>query len=573
MTDDRLFGAGARLARWLTGAGPAEAPAIEPASPRAVNDLPASPARSGWWHGERFPGGIGPALVLAPDYWTLRALSAQLFTTSLYARGLIRRLVTNEINTGLELEAKPEARLLGYEVDGLADWSETVENRFSLWAQEPLLCDFQERLTFGAIQALARLEALVAGDVLVTLRQDQRTGLQRIQLVNGASVQTPLQNPQRGNEISHGVELDPQGCQAAYWIRQKDGTSKRLPAWGEKSGRRLAWLVYGTDKRLDAVRGEPLLSLVLQAIRELDRYRDATVRKAVVASMLALVVEREQAVASVKPITGGAVRRGTDLALDSTNAIRSHAVAELLPGVVIEDLQQGEKIKTLNEHSTDPNFALFEEALVNTIAWANNIPPETLKLGYGKAYSASQAAVNEFKLYLNVVRTDFGNQFCRPIYTEWLLSEALSRKIDAPRLLEAWRDPKLYDVYSAWLTCDWSGQIKLAVDFSKLVRGYADACREGFITRERATRELTGLKHSKVATQLVRENEAMAEANEPLVRLENSGKEPPDPGSPQPDEEDQGDNEEGGDSGNDQSASVVPLRPLRGGSGAVSAEL
>jgi hypothetical protein len=52
--------------------------------------------------------------------------------------------------------------------------------------------------------------------VLVVLRQDQRTGLPKIQLISGQSVET-LQTPRQGNEIRHGVELDAQGRQVAYF--------------------------------------------------------------------------------------------------------------------------------------------------------------------------------------------------------------------------------------------------------------------------------------------------------------------------------------------------------------------
>ena len=235
-------------------------------APTALGQL--SPWRYSFDDGSKFAGGYGFTQLLLTDYWTLRARSSELFETNLYARGVVRRLITNEINVGLHLEATPEEAILGLEEDALAEWSETVENRFQLWCDRAPLCDQAELQTFGALQAQARLEALVAGDVLVTMRQDARTGLPRIQLVNGSKVQAPFGiELSGGNTIKHGVELDPTGRQVAYWVLQDDRTSKRLPAYGEKSGRRLAWLLYGTDKRLDDVRGKPLLALVLQSLK------------------------------------------------------------------------------------------------------------------------------------------------------------------------------------------------------------------------------------------------------------------------------------------------------------------
>src|SRR5690606_27010734 len=123
----------------------------------------------------KWTNSFGPTQILWTDYWTLRARSAQLFKQNLYARGLIRRLVNNEINTGLHLEATPEEKLLGYGDDALADWTEDVENRFALWGKESTLCDHFELITFGALQETVRREALIDGDILVVLQQDQRT--------------------------------------------------------------------------------------------------------------------------------------------------------------------------------------------------------------------------------------------------------------------------------------------------------------------------------------------------------------------------------------------------------------
>lgn len=491
--------------RWLLallGRRPAALPSVD------VSAL--APVRHAYFDGEKFPGGFGPTQLLTADYWTLRARSAELFEANLYARGIIRRFVTNVINTGLHLEAIPEELILGLERNALADWSEEIETRFSLWEKSPWLCDFKGESSFGAIQAAAYAEALIAGDVLVVLRQDRKTGLPRVQLINGASVQTPLRRAQRGNRIVHGVELDASDRHVAYWLMQRNGTSRRIPAVGEKSGRRIAWLVYGTDRRLDQVRGFPILSLVVQSLKEIDRYRDATQRKAVINSILALFIKKSVDRIGSSPLSGGATRRDTIVQQDETST-RSFQVAEFHPGLVIEELQQGEEPQAFGAQGTDEKFGEFEEAIIQAVAWALETPPEILRLTFGSNYSASQAAINEYKMALNRLRMCWGEGFCAPIYREWLLSEALTQKITAPGLLEAWRD-SVYDIYAAWIASDWSGQIKPAVDPSRLIRFYVEAIKEGLITRDRACRELTGMKYSRVVKQLAVENAQLQEA-------------------------------------------------------------
>jgi len=294
--------------------------------------------------------------------------------------------------------------------------------------------------------------------------------------------------------------------------------AERLLAVGPVTGRRQAWLVYGGTKLLDEVRGEPLLSAILQSLREVDRYRDAVQRKAALNAALAMFIQKDQDKPGSRPISGlGAVRRGQEVVTAAGGEPRVFNFAELIPGAVLDELQPGEVPHGFPSTGTDEKFRDFEEAIICGIAWSEEIPPEILRLTFSSNYSASQAAINEFKLYLNRRRADYGDDFCQPIYEQWLLSEALAGRVTAPGLLEAWRDRKLFDRYAAWISADWSGAIKPSVDLVKQANGYALLVKEGFITRDRAARETTGTKYSKNVKKLRRENEQLEAANAPLA--------------------------------------------------------
>lgn len=475
------------------------------------------------YDGGKFLGGFGATQLQHIDYWTLRARSSQLFNDNLYARGLIRRLITNEINTGLTPEACPDEEIIGVAEESLNEWTETVENRFGIWSKSPNVCDWKKTSTFGAIQRAARAEALISGDVLIVVRQSPQTKLPMVQLVSGNKVQTPLGGDTtlaKGHKIRHGVELNSLGRVVAHWIRQDDGSSKRLPAFGEKSGRRISWLVYGTDKRLDDLRGQPLLSLVLQSLKEIDRYRDSTQRKAVINSILAMFIKKTENKMSTLPATGGAIRRDQGSVTDSDGTVRKFNIASQIPGLVMEELQTGEEPVAFGSQGTDANFGVFEEAIIQSIAWANEIPPEILRLSFSNNYSASQAAINEFKIYLNKVWSDWGETFCMPIYAEWLISETLLQKIAAPGLLQAWRNPQEYDIFGAWMATDWYGSIKPSTDMLKQAKGSILLVEQGWSTNARESRMLTGTKFSKNMKRLKRENELKAEAARPLLELQ-----------------------------------------------------
>lgn len=515
-----------RLAGWLYPRPP------EPAfiTPDMMSPATAT-VRQQWHDGDKYPGGFGYTELLTADYWTLRQRSAQLFKMNIYARGIVRRLVTNIINTGLSLEAVPEDSILGAGEDALAEWSEQVENRFHLWERSPALCDYCGGKSFGGIQAAAKMNALISGDVLVVVLQDAATGLPRVRLVDAQRVQSPfgagVGQLAAGHEIKHGVELDADGRHVAYWLVSQNEAQRRvqrLPAVGP-TGRKMAWLVYGTERLLDEVRGEPLLSIMLQSLREIDRYRDAVQRKAAINAILAMFISKDQETMGSRPLTGGAIRKGKDTLPGAAGVkARTFNFSEMIPGAVLDELAPGEKPQGFPPTGTDEKFADFEAAIVCAMAWALEIPPEILRLSFSSNYSASQAAINEFKLYLNPVRSAWGDDFCQPIYVEWLMSEVLAGRIVAAGLLEAWRDPMRFDELAAWTAADWSGAIKPSVDLVKQANGYELLCEQGFISRDRAARETTGTKFSKNVKKLARENEALARARRPMTELEASAK-------------------------------------------------
>jgi hypothetical protein len=120
-----------------------------------------------------------------------------------------------------------------------------VENRFQLWCDSPRLCDQAELKTFGAIAGGGvsrgadrgrRSRRASAGPAH---RLAPRAARQRLVIQSPWDVKDPAPN-----KIKHGVEVDPSGRHVAFYVKQDDNTFKRLPAYGEKSGRKLAWLVY-----------------------------------------------------------------------------------------------------------------------------------------------------------------------------------------------------------------------------------------------------------------------------------------------------------------------------------------
>jgi capsid protein len=472
--------------------------------------------------GEKYPGGLNSKLdFLFIDYWTLRQRSYKLFTENRYAKGLIGRLLTNEIHRGLILESTPTASILDKTDDFINSWTDDVESKFDIWADNKKLVSYDHQSNFGQIQIDIRKTALLSGDVLIVLRQHPVLRTPVIQLIDGGNVRTPIEKI-TDNEVRHGVEIDNFGRHKAYYIRDTKDPSEiksiRIPANGTKSGRKIAWLVYGHKIRVGDVRGMPILGILLQALKELDRYSDAEQRAAVLNAIIPLFIKKGKDKPGTTPITGGAVRRDTVNAdTGSDTGQKTYNIDKQIPGLILEDLQYGEEPVSFNTMRPNINYGVFEEAVMASFAWANEIPPTIYRLAFNSNYSASGAEINELKMYLDKIRWLQGSDVNKPIYENWLISMSLTGLIEAPELLESWRDPTKFLISGSWFSSEWSGAIKPSLRRREELAVFVKAISEGLATRDMATKAMYGRKYTTIVKRLIRENEQLGEAKEPLI--------------------------------------------------------
>jgi len=476
--------------------------------------------------GEKYPGGLGSQLdFFYIDYWKLRRRSYRLFTENRYAKGLINRLLTNEIHWGLLLEATPDSNILPQDNEFLNDCADEVESKFSIWSENKELVSWDAQRTFGQIQRDIRKTALLSGDVLIILRQHPDTKTPVIQLIDGYNVRSPLDDKGKvpGATIKEGVEVDAQGRHIAFWVRDGSDplniTSKRIAARGPKTRRRVAWMVYGHKIRVSDTRGMPALGVLIQSLKELDRYSDAEQRAAVLNSILAVFIKRGKDKIRSTGYTGGAqlYESAGQSKSDGSSVTREFNIAKQLPGVVLDQLQVGEEPESFSAARPNVNYRAFEEAMMASFAWALEIPPNIYRLAFSSNYSASGAEINELKIYLDRMRKSFASDAIKMFYKEWLLSMVLIDKIAAPGLLESWRNPRKFLESGAWFSSDWAGAVKPSLRLIQDVKAFTAAIAESLMTRDMATKFLWGRKFTTISRKLSKENEEMVAAVHPLI--------------------------------------------------------
>lgn len=436
----------------------------------------------------------GPDTDITDTVDLLRERSRDLCQGEGLAIGALRTIRTNEVGFGLQLNAQVDADLLGLSPEQADAWETVVEREFRLWAGSRA-CDASRRMSFGELQALARLSQLMSGDVFALLPAVPRPGSRYdlcVQLIEADRVKNPELVPV-GADILGGVEIGPYGEPLAYWISdQHPGDTlrhlrllpynkiRRVPAFGEQTGRPLV-LHLMESERPGQRRGVPLLAPVIEKIKQLSRYSQAEIDAAVVSAMFTAAITSPTPEAVMSEVVPEADQVEVK---DSSGATDPNAY-QLAPGAFLS-LDPGEKLEAINPARPYSGFDPFVVAVCRQIGAGLGLPYELLVMQFTASYSASRAALLEAWKRFTVGRAWLAAGFCQPIYEQWLEEAVLRGYVRAPGFF----DDAL--VRAAWCRAEWIGPTQGQLDPTKEVEAAARRVAEGFSTRTRETRELTG---------------------------------------------------------------------------------
>jgi lambda family phage portal protein len=434
---------------------------------------------------------------------TLRQRSRDLYMGVPLATGAVKTCRTNVVGGGLRLKSQVDYEVLGISEEEASKLESKIEREFALWADSPA-CDIERLDNFYELQQLAFLNWLMSGDVIVTLPVTKRINMPydlRICLIEADRLSNPAGNT--NPRIVGGVEVNEAGEVVAYHISTHHPLSfeaietkwTRVEAYGAKTGRRNVLHVMNRE-RIGQRRGVPFLAPVIEALKQLGRYTDAELVAAVVSGMFTVFIEKESA--SSETALGEIIpeKQQVDSADDGT--------LELAPGAII-DLNEGEKAKELNPGRPNTAFDGFVIAICRQIGAALEIPYELLVKNFNASYSASRGALLEAWKMFKMYRTWLANDFCQPIFEEWLAEAIAKGRIPAPGFFA---DPIIRKAYCG---AEWNGPAQGLLNPVQEVTAAEKRVANGFSTRDRETMELTGGDFYKNVQQLKREEQLMKE--------------------------------------------------------------
>lgn len=445
----------------------------------------------------------------------LRERSRDLYMGTPLATGALKTLRTNIVGQGLRVSPEVDAEALGLSEDEADRWESGVAREFARWA-DTQQCDAARTQTFGELQALALLSALMSGDcfVLLPVVPGQPGALYdlRVQLIEGDRVCTPPIGQRAAVEgnLFAGVELGELGEPLAYHVaRYHPGDSlglsgyavigeagellsvantwQRIPAFGSLTGRRNVLHIF-EQERPEQRRGVPILAPVMEALKQLGRYTDAELMAAVVSGFFTAFIKTEQA----QVPTGLGIAAADQL--DADNAM----TVELGPGAVV-GLRPGESVDAANPTRPNTAFDGFVVSVLRQIGAALELPYELIVKNFVSSYSAARGAMLEAWKMFRARRTWLVSRLCQPVYEEWLAEAVGKGRVVAPGFFG---DPA---VRAAWSQAAWYGPAPGQLDPRAEAEAAVIRIEAGLSTRTREAAELSGADWKRLHAVRVRE--------------------------------------------------------------------
>jgi lambda family phage portal protein len=414
---------------------------------------------------------------LLPALPTLRARSRDLNRDDPHAAGVTSTIVSNVIGSGINPQSRPDFKALGIDAETADEFAQTAERVWHEWVK---WADAQERETFAGLQNLAERKVLEDGDcfiIPIMIENEPWRPLEiALELVEADRCMTPTSLRQRG-DIRDGVEIGERGQPVAYWIRKShpgdlaigDRQSlsndvdnfQRIPA-RNRFGQRNIYHLYHV-KRPGQTRGEPFFAPVISLFKDLAEYLEAEIVGARVAACFSVFIRKNN------PTLGFENR--TTTSTDSEG--KTERLESIEPGL-IDYLQPGEDITTVNPGRPSGNFDSFVERVIRALAAGVGLPYELVAKDFSNtSFSSARAAIIEARRMFKQ-RQAFHEQ-------RWL-QDVWERVIEESYLKGAFMDVAVSDFVSnrtLWTRATWIPQGWEWIDPLKDAQASATAINAG----------------------------------------------------------------------------------------------
>jgi capsid protein len=428
------------------------------------------------FNGEKTPGELGNPTNLIPDYRSLRIRAHEANFTSDVIKIITGKFFNWVVGSGLKLQAEPNEEVLKLEkiTEDLEAFRNNIEAYWPVFAGSTM-GDSADMLTLHDIASDAYSAAFLGGDCVAVLRVDDLYNI-TVQVIDGQHIQSPYldndyytQAKARGNIILHGIEINAQRQHVAYYVLKQTpdnlfGEYERIECRGKESGCVMAWMIYGKKQRIDHVRGIPSITAIIEKVKKLDRYTEATVGSAEERAKLPWFIEHDKNSDGENPVLAN-IKRNTAGESSYELAKLTSKNISATEGKTVYNLPIGSKFSTINSTS-EINYDAFFNAVFIQLCAACDIPPEVALQKYNSNYSASRAAILGWEYIIKIYRKKHGNDFYQKVYNLWLYVHVLKNKVSANGYVKALGEGNRY-VVESYSTARFTGANMPHIDLLK----------------------------------------------------------------------------------------------------------
>jgi lambda family phage portal protein len=368
---------------------------------------------------------VSANMAILGDAGTLNARSRQMVRDSWVIKSVVRAFARNVIGTGILPipQAKDENGNL------LAKLNKTLMLDFWEWAGDKQWCDAEGDQTFWQMQALAECERVTVGESFwiwcyephllpngrLDLRKPVGLYLQAFEAeqLDGAKTRDAA----TGNVIRGGIELDARGRRVAYHVftgHPNDYLTGYKPESKRIDASRV--LVNYRKDRVGQKRGVTELAPVLQKARDLARYDDAMLWRAVMEACIGAVITEENPTGSGEGMGGILPREAGDSGTTPSGA----STIDFAPGMVAR-LAPNEKVEFSDPKTPGNNYAPYTEANLRAIGAGTGLAYGQVSMDFTKGtYSGQRQELLEVRREVEPLQELLAHNKALPVYKLWL---------------------------------------------------------------------------------------------------------------------------------------------------------
>lgn len=410
-------------------------------------------------------------LWLASDLSTDAALEEELpklqrrceglYRSNGIAHSAIEGRVANEVGIGLNPQSmidpadglsEEDVSLIGREIEAqIGRWSSTGADR-------------SRKQSLAQVQKIVQRSFAASGEAFVEFGIGQNGDL-ALAVIPPVQIETP---PQHLMDPLYrmGVEYDQDGEVAAYHVRDSHpGDNKEFEYSWTRIPRRNP---DGSDRMVHVFdplfpqqsRGIPWLAAAMNRMLDLDTFFEAELVAKQIEACFGLAIHTSGEGSSPADIASGQV---------TTEAHSSNrSISEIRPGM-LQWLEEGDEIKTLDPQRPGNNFVPFVERSLRMIAGACNYPYELLAKDFFRTtYSSGRLAVMDGRMGFLMRRQVMVEQFLQPLYRRLIHELVLSGRVSISARVYR-RDP------APWTKHWWKAQGAGYIDPAKEVKANREA--------------------------------------------------------------------------------------------------